>query len=177
MFYYSLPLSIFSAIGLVALGKGIRIAAKNLFVERSTYNVIAMLGKFAVCVVLLVGAWNLSMNTEYSKGEKEEFFLYEFRDVIRRKENPTLLNIGSLDVGLYTLADIMPNCKYFQTNMVHGFDEVGEQQLQHIKEGKVDFIVSTENFPSEIWDTYELVCEAEHEMYEGVRKYYLFAKK
>ena len=177
LFYYSLPLSIFSVIGLVVFGKGIRIVAKNLFVERSTYNVIAMLGKFVVCVVLLVGAWNLSMNTEYSKEEKEEFFLYEFRDVVRQKENPTLLNIGSLDVGLYTVADIMPNCKYFQTNMVHGFDEVGEQQLQHIKEGKVDFIVSTENFPPEIWDTYELVCEAQHEMYEGVRKYYLFARK
>lgn len=158
-------------------GKGIRIVAKNLFVERFTYNVIAMLGKFVVCVVLLVGAWNLSMNTEYSKEEKEEFFLYEFRDVVREKEDVSLLTVGCLDVGLYTVADIMPNCKYFQTNMVHGFDEVGEQQLQHIKEGKVDFIVSTENFPLEIWDTYELVREAQHEMYEGVWKYYLFARK
>lgn len=177
LFYYSLPLSIFSSIGLIALGKGVRIIAKNLAIEWSTYRILANVGKFVACIVLLFSAWNFSMNTEYSKEEKEDFFLYEFRDVVMQKEEPTLLTVGCLDVGLYTVADVMPNCKYFQSNMVHGFNEVGEQQLQYIKEGRIDFIVSSENYPQEIWENYELVCEGENGMYEGVRKYYLFGKK
>ena len=62
-------------IGLIALGKGVRIIAKNLAIEWSTYRILATMGKFVVCIVLLFGAWNLSMNTEYSKEEKEDFFL------------------------------------------------------------------------------------------------------
>ena len=177
LFYYSLPLSIFSCIGLVMLGKGVKFLAKNLAIEWSTYRIWANFGKVVVCVILLVGAWNLSMNTEYSKEDKEDFFLHKFRDVVLQKEEPTLLTVGCLDIGLYTVADIMPTCKYFQSNMVRGFDEVGEQQLEYIREGKIDFIVTAETYPSEILERYEVVCEAEHEMYEGVRKYYLFGKR
>ena len=178
LFYYSLPLSLFVVFGFIVLGKGIeRVGGLIKTPPATRNNVVLALGKVIMYVGLLFTAWNLSMNTGYAKETGEDFYLYKFRDIILQEENPTLLNIGALDVGLYTVADVIPNCKYFQTNMVHGFDEVGEQQLQYIKEGKIDFIVSTDNYSPEIWDTYELVCEAEYEMYAGVRKYYLFKRK
>lgn len=52
-----------------------------------------------------------------------------------------------------------------------------DEVLQYIKEGKVDFIVFTKNYPEEILEKYELVCEVEHEMCEGMCKHLLFEKK
>ena len=207
LFYYSLPLSLFAVFGFAVLGKvfekifgliekkkisnsangdsrienGEKVASLeedgNEILSRKLSKLILLLGQVVVVMSLLFAAWNLSMNTEYAKETGEDYYLYQFRDIVWQEENPTLLNIGCLDAGLYTVADIMPNCKYFQSNMVNGFDEVAEQQLQYIKDKKIDFIISTENYPPEIWETYELIKETEYDMYGGARKYFLFKKK
>lgn len=173
LFYYSLPLSLFAVFGFVVLGK----VVEKICGLIGKKKVVLLSGQIVVFASLLLVAWNLSMNTEYAKETGEDYYLYQFRDIVWQEENPTLLNIGCLDAGLYTVADIIPNCKYFQSNMVNGFDEVAEQQLQYIKDKKIDFIISTENYPPEIWETYELIKETEYDMYGGARKYFLFKKK
>ena len=78
---------------------------------------------------------------------------------------------------LYTLTEIVPNCKYFQSNMVHGFDEVKEEQTRYIEEGRIQFVLAREEYPEEIWENYDLVCEAEYSILEVPLKYYLFQRK
>ena len=94
-----------------------------------------------------------------------------------QEENPTLLNIGCLDAGLYTLTDIVPNCKYFQSNMVKGFTEVKEEQTRYIEEGLIQFVLAREEYPEVIWKNYDLVCKTEYFIAGGVQKYYLFQRK
>ena len=117
------------------------------------------------------------MNTEFSKQKKEDFFLYKFREVVLQEENPTLLNISCLDAGLYTWANVMPNCRYFQSNAVHGFDEVREEQLRYIREKKVDFILARDFYPEEIGQYYELIMEEKYGYREQDFVYYLFKRK
>ena len=88
-----------------------------------------------------------------------------------------MLNVGCLDTGLYTLTDIVPNCKYFQSNMVNGFTEVREEQTRYIEEGLIQFVIAREEYPEVIWDKYELVCEDEYVISENPLKYYLFKRK
>lgn len=176
LFYYSLPLSLFSVFGFVVLGNAVeKIFGRKQNLWKKGRN--GVIGVGVIYAIILVAAWNLSMNTPYAKENGEEFYLYQFRDIVLQEENPTLLNIGCLDAGLYTLADILPNCKYFQSNMVNGFDEVKEEQTRYIEEGRIQFVLAREEYPDVIWDKYELVCETEYSISDRNLKYYLFKKK
>lgn len=176
LYYYSLPLSIFSVFGLLMLGKGIQWILSQFFVVERLEKFFMAAGALAY-VGILVLAWNISMNTPYVNQKKEDFYLYKFRDVILEEDNPTLLNISCLDAGLYTLTDIMPNCRYFQSNMVHGFEEVGEEQLRYIREKRTEFILARDDYPEEIWQTYELIMEENYVFGEQNFVYYLFQRK
>ena len=176
LFYYSLPLSLFSVFGFLIIGKGIEWIRRHFTkVRLNTYWQAA--SRCLVWIVTMVLAWNFSMNTEYAQQKKEDFYLYQFREVVLQEENPTLLNISCLDAGLYTWADIMPNCRYFQSNAVRGFDEVKEEQLRYIKEGKIQFILARDYYPEEIWENYELVMEKIYDHFGNDLIYYLFKKK
>ena len=191
LFYYSLPLSLFAVFGLMVLGMGVEwiagrwkgqkvteYAKSQKTAEEVKYQtVVKVVGQVVLYAGLLVATWNLSMNTEYAKETGEDFYLYKFRDIVLQEEEPTLLNIGCLDAGLYTLTEIVPNCKYFQSNMVHGFDEVKEEQTRYIKEGRIQFVLAREEYPEEIWENYDLVCEVEYSILEVPLKYYLFQRK
>ncbi len=61
-------------------------------------------GTFAYCT---------STNTYLTAYQKEELPQYKFAKIINRAEDPTLLNYGFLDGGFYTVADIVPESKYF----------------------------------------------------------------
>lgn len=173
LFYYSLPLTLFAVFGFIVLGKGLEMLDR--FVKKK--EIRRIMGRLVVYATLLVVAWNLSMNTRYAAETEEDFYLYKFRDIVLQEENPTLLNIGCLDAGLYTLTDIIPNCKYFQSNMVKGFTEVREEQTRYIEEGLIQFVIAREEYPEEIWDKYELVCETEYVISSSPLKYYLFKRK
>ena len=39
---------------------------------------------------------------------------YKFAKIINEETNPTILNYGKLDLGIYTLTNVVPNIKYFE---------------------------------------------------------------
>lgn len=174
LYYYSLPLSIFSIFGFICIGKLLAWFSQQFFVEKVSR--FLKIGATVGFVAVLGLSWHLSMNTEFMKQKKEDFFLYEFRDIVLREENPTLLNIGCLDAGLYTLADIVPTCRYFQSNAVHGFDEVWEEQLRYIEEGQTEFVLARNDYPKEIFQKYGLVSEKKYRIGDEEFTYYLFQK-
>ena len=176
LFYYSLPLAIFSVFGLLVIGQIVEWALSQFYIEeifQKYLGIFVIVGYIGVMFL----AWNMSMNTGYAKQQKEDFYLYKFREVVLQEESPTLLNISCLDAGLYTWADIMPNCRYFQSNAVHGFDEVGEEQLRYIQEKRVDFILARDFYPEEIEQNYELIMEENYGYMEQNFMYYLFKRK
>lgn len=175
LYYYSLPLTVFVIPGFTVIGKLIEWLSDQFYIEfvpRFWY-----VGGMLVSAGILVLAWNLSMNTEFTQQKKEEFFLYTFRDIIQKEEDPTLLNIGCLDAGLYTLADIIPTCRYFQSNAVNGFEEVGKEQVRYIKEGRTEFVLARDSYPEEIWLNYHLVSEQRYTINEKEFVYFLFQRK
>ncbi len=176
LYYYPLPLAIMAIPGFVILGKAGEHLADEFYIDKIAIG-MKVLVTVVVIGVLFGTTWSLSMNTEYAGTKKEDLFLYEFRDIVLQEENPTLLNISCLDAGLYTLADIVPNCRYFQSNAVHGFDEVGAEQLKYIREGSIDFVLAREFYPEEIHMNYELVLERPYTIGGKELIYYLFRKK
>lgn len=177
--YYALPLSVFAVFGFAFIAHVIEgiagwlkekesICPKNVFMY-AVLNALAL-----VCI------YNFSMNTVFLSETKEDFFLYRFRDEVLEKENPTLLNIGALDMGLYTLTDIVPTCRWFQTQTLLVPEKENnpyEEQDRYVREGLTDFVIAKVSYPSFIFDNYELIDQADYS-YSGYDfTYYLFRKK
>lgn len=179
--YYALPLSTFTVLGFILIGqlaqrilsgKGNAAAEANAepFGKKA---VAAGIGSIVLCMGIV---YALSMNIPHMSEKKEDIFLYQFEEIVSKEENPTLLNIGCLDAGLYTVCDIVPTCQWFQTQTVI-MDTVLSEQERYIREGQIMFVIARNDYPEVIWEQYDLVAEAPW-FHEGEEfTYYLFQKK
>ena len=137
----------------------------------------------AAVMLSLVISYHYSLNTYYLSYEKEDVFLSQFAaDIEADREagrvdagDTTLLNIGCLDCGLYTYADIYPTCYWFQTQTLP-IDDVTEEQLRYITEAQVDYVVARDTYPDQIFDHYELIDSYHQVMGTQEFDYYLFRK-
>ena len=172
--YYSLPLSVFSVFGFACLGRLLELVFSDI--DKKNIVIPFILCHVAGCAAIFF----LSMNIPFLKENKEDFFLFRFRDEVLEKEEPTLLNIGCLDAGLYTLTDIVPSCKWFQTQTLDIPEKENNpyyEQDRYIREGITDFVLARDSYPDYIFDNYDLIDEAPYS-YSGYDfNYYLFKKK
>lgn len=180
--YYALPLSVFTVLGAAFAGQALEYVAgrgqgrQNGWSRRMSGRAGTLLGaalSLAVCTGIIL---SLSMNIPYSKEKREDLFLYKFKTIVEETENPTLLNINCLDAGLYTVCDIVPTCRWFQTQTIH-IDDVLRDQEQYIREGRTDYIIAREWYPDYIWDKYELAAQAPWYQEDVEFTYYLFRLK
>lgn len=197
--YYALPLSIFTVLGFALIGRLWECLCgkmQKLSAERLTENKEALQQEVyrrqkkenfhcgpaqSLCCVLSLCLcagiiYSFSMNTPFTKVKKEDHFLYKFQKIVEQEENPTLLNIGCLDAGLYTVCDIVPTCQWFQTQSVI-IDTILNEQERYIREGQTIFVLARDSYPDVIWEQYELVASEpwDHNGQEFI--YYLFRKK
>ena len=138
-------------------------------------------GTFLVCgaailVIMEVLLCNLSMNFPFHKVKKEDHFLYKLAAVVEQEEAPTLLNIGCLDAGLYTLTGIVPSCEYFQTNGI-ALPEMFQEQSRYITSGQTLFVLSRNEIPENIEAHYNLVSTEKYISGNYDFTYYLFKRK
>ena len=121
----------------------------------------------------------LSMNVQFLSQKEDDYFLFRFRDEVLQKEDPTLLNIGCLDAGLYTLTDIVPSCRWFQTQTLDIPEKENNpyyEQDRYVREALTDFVLARDTYPEHIFDNYSLIDKAEYS-YSGYDfTYYLFEK-
>lgn len=191
--YYSFPLSVFTVLGFALLGRIFEWMAgkwngrSTAWAEGKAQTAemgqaaggakagiyIAPFLSLMVCVGMILG---LSMNIPHMKEKKEDIFLYKFKEIVEQTENPTLLNISCLDAGLYTVCDIVPTCRWFQTQPLL-IDDVLKVQEQYIREGRTDYIIARDEYPDVILEKYELV--AQEPWYQDGTEfiYYLFRLK
>ena len=180
--YYALPLAVFTVMGFAFSGQVLEWMlehGKKILTKRSgrINAVIPAIG--GLFVSLLLGTWIIwcnSMNIPFMQEEKESHFLSKFKEIVQETENPTLLNIGCLDAGLYTVCDIVPTCRWFQTQTL-AIDDVLKEQERYITEGQTAYVLARDEYPEVIWENYELA--AEESWYQDGReyKYYLFRRR
>ncbi len=175
--YYSLPLSVFSVFGFAFVGKILEKIFKGEAFEFSRKNVGIYLVFTAVFTCMIYAQ---SMNIPFMRETKDSYFMFRFRDEVLAEKNPTLLNIGCLDAGLYTLADIVPSCRWFQTQTLDIPEKENNpysEQERYIKEGLTEFVLARDTYPEVIFENYELIDQASYS-YSGYDfTYYLFKKK
>ncbi|WP_026665258.1 hypothetical protein [Butyrivibrio sp. FC2001] len=176
--YYSLPLSVFAVMGFALLG---RLAAKHLLEKGTRSDRIGM--RFITALICMSLATIFvdvnSMNVPFRKVSRDDYFMYRFRDEVMENENPTLLNVGCLDAGLYTLCDIVPSCRWFQTQTLSIEEPENNpylEQERYVREGLIDYVLVRDHIPASINDHYECI-DKEVYGWDGMEfNYYLYKK-
>ena len=114
MTYYILPL--FTFISITLLGSCI-LLDKYVFNKikfNKWFNIL-----FILIPVLFIGLSYYRANYRYMiNGSKKDFFQFKYAKYINKYKNPTLLNMGFLDGGLYTTTGIVPNIRYFEVQNI-----------------------------------------------------------
>lgn len=177
--YYSIPLTIFTCLGTILIGRLLDSAVGKIYPASSPNRYYKVILPIALLISLgssMTFSYANSMNSYFMKQDQSSYFLYQFRDIICEEDNPTLLNISCLDAGLYTVADIMPTCKYFQTNGI-AFDEMFQEQYHYIEEGRTLYVLARDEYPEIITEKYELISSAPYEWSEAEFTYFLFRRK
>ena len=85
----------------------------------------------------LFGTENNTMLTVH----RADLPVYQFRETVMQTSDPTLFNYGALDVGLFTVCDIVPSTRYFcMLNLPS--EEMFREMDRYMETGATDYIVS-----------------------------------
>ena len=172
--YYALPLSVFTVLGFAVVGLVWEaLYGKVKPVKVPGGSLIPQVISLAVCMGIL---FTTSMNISFMSQKKEDYFLYKFKKIVDETPDATLLNIGCLDAGLYTVCDIVPTCRWFQTQTLP-IDDVLESQERYIREGQIMYVIARDTYPEVIWENYELVAQENWSLDGNQFTYYLFRLK
>lgn len=143
--YYALAFACLVPLGLAPLG----LLAPH--VKRA-----AWLPAAAALVLSAVLPQQLCLAVPLQGIEKAEMPQTAFAEIIRKEENPTLLDISSLDHGFYLAADLLPDCRYFCVLNANAQAQQ-EEMKEYLETGKTQFVVTRYTDPGE---RYEKIAEA-----------------
>ena len=91
--------------------------------------------------LLFVAALFGSENSEMLRYRRADLPQYQFAGTIAETPDATLFNYGALDIGQYTVNDIVPTCRYFCMLNIQS-EEMFHEMDRYMAEGATDYIVS-----------------------------------
>lgn len=173
--YYPLPISIFAVLGFIMLIKLLEFVFwKYRFIHTKLSKYLLSISSLICCLVIM---FTFSSNIQFRKCDKRDLVIFKYKEIIDNSgiHDPTLINIGCFDSGLYTVTGIVPNCYFYQTQTIH-LDAVGKVQSSDIHSGKADFIISRDTNPYGTEEHYKLISSDIQETDSSEHKYYLYEK-
>ncbi len=169
--YYSIPLMVFSLFGACYVGEAFGAALKKSGKKTLGAAYLPIL-LASVTAGTFFAAVN-TMNAEYRGFEAEDIWLMEAKELLSEKD--TLLELNTVDPGLYTVTGIVPTCEYFQTNGIN-LETMFEEQKKYLKEGVTDYVLAVGFEPEYIGINYSLVKVYEYNETDHEETYYLYKK-
>ena len=107
--YYLLPVIMFVSITLLGIALYFKKCINKLLGKKYLYIIIILIN------ILFLGlAYNNANYKNCRNWTKKDFFQFKYAKYINKYKNPTLLNMGFLDGGLYTTTGIVPNTRFFE---------------------------------------------------------------
>ena len=136
--YYPMIFGAFVVFGLIGLADIYEREVKIRFLHRYDVNA-AMSVSLCACVL---GMFVFAGNMRSLAFEKSDYPQFQIRDHIKSAgiENPTLMNYGFLDMGVNTVAGLLPNQRFFC-----GFNlplkDIDAEQNACLENGCVDYVL------------------------------------
>lgn len=179
--YYLFPILVFMLITLIYLFTKLEEYIKKLDDKKfKKYLILTIIICFASSFIFAN-----YRNMLFKK--KEDLFQYEFKDIILKEENPTLVNMGFLDCGIYTVTGLVPTTYFFEKQNIsyERFPDNLDAFKEYIETKETKFIVYytrddlevIRNENKMLFNNYELVKSASQKLENRVFNAYLFKVK
>ena len=139
--YYSEILCVLIPVGVAQLWKAF---SEGIIGDRELEQAEKIRGKHvlgAFTAVLLIAALLGNGNARMLQYRKADLPQFQFAETISETPDATLYNYGALDLGQYTVSDIVPSCRYFCILSID-LEEMYTEASRYISEGATDYIVS-----------------------------------
>ena len=180
--YYVLPIYVFIIISLISI---------VLILEKYKKKINKKLIKYSYYIIPIICIFCSYYFANYRyliNSKKEDYFQFKYADYISKDKNPTMLNMGYLDCGIYTITGIIPNTRFFQVhnleydrfpdNLDDMKDSVINKKIKYIvyytKQLDDNYIMKNDPY---IYDNYELVYKDDNYYEKHDFKCYLFKLK
>ena len=157
--YYLLPVIIFTAFSIIGI-----VSFLSKYVDKYLNNKLIIIPIVLVIIGSIILCYSRANYKEYRSYSKNHFFQYKYANYINSFKDPTLLNMGALDAGLYTTSGIIPNTKFFEVQNINyeSFPDNIDEMEKNVKNKDVKFILyytrhGIDSVPSYIYDNYKLV--------------------
>lgn len=180
--YYLTPLLIFLILSLIGICNIFQKGVDKVIYNK--YNIFFFIIIFLITSIICYYGANYR---EMILMDKEEMFQYKYAEYISQYENPTLLNIGYLDCGLYTTTGIIPNTKFFEYQNIpySKFPENKDSMKENIMKQEVMFIIYFTKKDLEyvkknddyIFENYDLVLQESQQFEHKEFHAFLFERK
>ena len=177
--YYLGPILIFLIISLISIMlymEGYIKKIKNKEILKYLYIVIPI-----VCIIF---SYLFSNNKYMIFKSKSELFHFKYSEYMNKYDSPTLLNMGSLDAGLYTVSGIIPNTKFFEVQNIsyERFPDNLDDMEYNVKNKRIKFILyytrkDKSEIESYVYDNYELIFDDKYIFEDLLFNAYLFKLK
>lgn len=143
--YYALVFASLAPLGMIPLG----LLAGRIGVRAASVCIaIASLAILPLCRMSCAAVPLLDV-------QKENMAQHVFAEIMNEEEDPTLLDLSSLDQGFYLAAGITPNCRYFANNNLNT-QEKRDALDGYLAKKRTMFVVSRWEDPGE---NYALIAE------------------
>jgi hypothetical protein len=179
--YYYLILAPFILFGFIVILEYLR----SKFGEIKSTKLVLLLFVLSLLTTLPL-TLRFNQNTYMLQWKRGDLVQYKYAAIINKTKNATLLNYGTLDIGLYTTTGISPNIRFFENqNISHSeLPIIMDEQNRYIKDKEVDYIVMRIRTSVEtkylkipyLTENYQLIG-SENQVFEGTDFTYLLFKK
>lgn len=177
--YYYLPVLIFILFSII----GILYPFKKYIDSFLDKKYIKIYYVIYICLIVFLSYYNANFKEEINY-TKKDYFQYKYADYINRKENPTVLNAGWLDTGIYMTSDVLPSTKYFELqNIDHSkHSENIDAMNKYIENREVEYVTyvtskEIDKIPDIILENYNQVYKDDYSYEGGIYNVYLFEVK
>ena len=180
--YYYLFLAPFIIFGLIVIADAFKERIPKTISNRMVIGLIA-----AILIVSLPLEYKFNQNAYMLHIPKQDLVQYKFAEIIDQSSDKSLLNYGSLDMGFYTTAGVLPTIKYFELqNLDYSRYPLNtDEQNRYVRDGVTEFVVlrdyASNDNPATIFPLLQknFVCVAsQDQMFEGyLFTYYLFQRR
>lgn len=178
--YYFMPIQIFMLIILISVATLI-----NKYIKFNKWSIIFLI---SISIITTVSLSYFKTNYKICRYmKKEEMPQYKLAQIINEEENPTLINEGELDCGIYTMSNIIPSTYFFMRNNISydKYPRMEDSLKEYIKEKSTKFIVyyttmnlgGLEEKEPELFNNYDLITYQEQTTRPGNFTLYLFKMK
>lgn len=151
--YYAIPYYVFVTMGgIVVIG-----LLKKYVVLQMKWFISVFFAVVCIAIGISEKGYFDEDRAVLQRQEQPSGVIYQFSEVIKRENSPTLLNLGNdLGNGVFTKAGIHPSVKYFVTpNILYeAFPDMRNQQTAYIRNAEVQFVIlATGSFNYDYFNT------------------------